>query len=440
MSNLKQILVSTIVIAAAVTVVVAWQVASPKPGETMAMEGHNHAAMAAAGGNELRSVSLNAEAKRRIGVTFAMVERKPFRRTVNTVGNVTWDETRLFNVSPKIEGWVERLYVDFTGAPVEAGQPLIAVYSPKLVSAQEELILAHQLSESVAGTEARAGRNADDLIESARRRLRYWDIPDDEIERIEREGTPQKTLMLRAPASGIVVEKNVVEGARIMPGMDVYRIADLSRVWIDGEVFEKDLSLVRLGQRAQVTFEAYPGRHFDGVVTYVYPTVSIQSRTGRIRVELANPRMQLKPGMYAHLELTADEGRESLMVPRSAIHYTGERTLVFVRDADGMLTPREVTTGLVTGDDIEVLAGLSEGEVVVSSANFLIDAESNMGSSMQSMPGMEGMSGVESGGSDAMSGMAGGAEQMSPAPSGSMGHTVHTGPAASAAAAGGNIH
>jgi RND family efflux transporter MFP subunit len=219
--------------------------------------------------------------------------------------------------------------------------------------------------------------------------LRYWDIPDDEIARIEREGVPQKTLTLRAPASGIVVEKNVVQGMRIMPGMDLYRIADLSRVWIEGEVFEKDLSLVKLGQQARVTFDAYAGEEFDGVVTYVYPTVSVESRTGRVRVELSNPGLRLKPGMYARVALSAGDVRDALMIPRSAVHYTGERAMVFVREAEGTLAPREITVGLATGDEIEVLAGLTEGTVVVSSANFLIDAESNMGSSMESMPGID---------------------------------------------------
>jgi Cu(I)/Ag(I) efflux system membrane fusion protein len=393
MRNARQIVISVFLIVAAIAVVIAWQTRGDETPVVQDLAGHDHAAMAAAGGDELRPVSLDPESARRIGVTFAVVTRKPFRRTVSTVGNVTWDETRLVNVNPKIEGWVEQLHVDFTGAPVTAGQPLISVYSPMLVTAQEELILARRLAESVAGGAGRADRNASDLIESARRRLQYWDVPDDEIARIEREGVPRKTLTLRAPASGIVVEKNVVEGARIMPGMDLYRIADLSRVWVEGEVFEKDLSLVRLGQHAQLTFEAYPGEAFGGAVTYVYPTVSVESRTGRVRVELANPGLRLKPGMYARLELAADEGVESLMIPRSAVHYTGERTLVFLRDAEGMLVPREITTGLTAGQEVQVLAGLVDGDVVVSSANFLIDAESNMGSSMQAMPGMEGGSG-----------------------------------------------
>lgn len=348
-------------------------------------DGHDHAAMTA-GGDELRPVRLDAESARRIGVTYATATVRPVSRTVTTVGNVTYDETRLANVNPKIEGWVEKLYVDFTGAPVRRGQPLLAVYSPMLVSAQEELILARRLADQAAsGGGERASANARDLLESARRRLSYWDIPESEIRRIEESGTPRRTLVLNAPASGIVVEKMVVQGARIMPGMDLYRIADLSRVWVEGEVFEKDLSLVRLGQVARVSFEAYPGEVFTGPITYVHPTVSVEARTGRIRVELANPDLRLKPGMYAKVELAAGAESAALMIPRSAVHFTGERSLVFVRGRDGVLGHREVTTGLVAGQDIEVLAGLTEGEVVVSSANFLIDAEANMGSSMVDM-------------------------------------------------------
>ncbi len=382
MSTRKQILLSIAVVVAAIAVVGA--VAITQRGEpTIQAEagGHDHAAMVA-GGDAGRPVRLDAEGARRIGVTYATATRKPFLRTVSTVGNVTFDETRLSNVNPKIEGWVEKLYVDFTGAPVRAGQPLLAVYSPMLVTAQEELILARRLADDAAarGSE-RAMTNATELLESARRRLRYWDIPAETIRRIEESGEPQKTLVLQAPASGIVIEKNVVEGTRIMPGMDLYRIADLSRVWVEGEVFEKDFTLIRLGQPVEVTFEAYPGEVFTGRVTYVYPTVAVEARTGRIRVELANSDLRLKPGMYARVTLQSSERREALLIPRSAVHFTGERSMVFVRGPDGALLPRTITTGLVAGNEIEVLAGLEEGEVVVSSANFLIDAESNMGGS-----------------------------------------------------------
>lgn len=390
MKTRKQIVLSLALVGASLIVVAAFMFAGGEAKQEEGAGGHNHAAMTAASGDELRPVRLDTDGARRIGVTYATVMRKPFTRRVSTVGNVTWDETRLANVNPKIEGWIERLYVDFTGAPVRRGQPLLAIYSPMLVSAQEELILARRLAdEAAAAGGERATTNARDLLESARRRLRYWDIPEATIRRVEETGTPQKTVVLEAPAGGVVVEKMAVEGARIMPGMDVYRIADLSRVWVEGEVFEKDLSLVRLGQGANVTFEAYPGEVFTGTVTYVYPTVSVEARTGRIRIELPNPGLRLKPGMYAKIALeVGQDGRSALMIPRSAVHVTGERSLVFVR-SEGLLQPREVTTGLIAGDEVEVLAGLVEGDIVVTSANFLIDAEANMGSAMEPMNGQD---------------------------------------------------
>lgn len=386
MSTRKQIVLAASLIILSLLVVAGFTLTTRgEATQDQEMTGHNHAAMAA-GGDTAEPVHLDAESARRIGVTYATATTKPFVRRVSTVGNVTYDETRLVTVNPKIEGWIDRLYVDYTGAAVRHGQPLLSVYSPMLVAAQEELILARRLADqAAAGGGEGAAANARDLLESARRRLAYWDIPENQIRKIEETGTPQKTLILEAPASGIVIDKPAIEGGRIDPATDLYRIADLSRVWVEGEVFEKDLGLVRLGQSAAVTFETYPGESFTGRITFVHPTVSPESRTGRIRVELPNPDLRLKPGMYAKVELLADAERPALMVPRSAVHFTGERGLVFVRGADDVLTPREVSTGLIAGSDVEVLAGLAEGEQVVMSANFLIDAEANMGSSMTEM-------------------------------------------------------
>lgn len=389
MSNRKQIiLAAALVVMAIIVVAVVGLCGGDSTGGETAQD-HDRAAMARGDGAEQLPVRLDAASAARIGVTYAAVVRKPLDRTVKTVALVQYDETRVVNVNPKIEGWVERLYVDFTGAPVTRGQPLLDLYSPMLVSAQEELILARRLIDEIADDpESDAARRARQLYEASRRRLAYWDIPVDQINRIERGGEPRKTLTLRAPASGIVLEKNVVEGTRVMPGMDIYRIVDLSTIWIEGEVFEKDLSLVHVGQAARVTFDAYPGQTFGGPVTYVYPTVSLDARTGRIRVELANPGLRLKPGMYGAITLDASSAAV-LVVPRTAIHDTGERSYVFVRGDDDMLVAREVTTGLVAGNEIEILSGLEEGNTVVSSANFLIDAESSMGSAIGAMSGME---------------------------------------------------
>jgi Cu(I)/Ag(I) efflux system membrane fusion protein len=343
--------------------------------------------MSASAGGEQRPVTLAPEDARRIGVTFADVERRVLALSVETLGTVAYDETRLANVNPKLEGWVERLFVDFTGAPVRRGEPLMSVYSPMLVSAQEELVLAARLLREAG--EGRAADHARALLESARRRLAYWDVPEEEIRRVEETGVVTKTLTLRAPASGVVVEKNVVEGDRIMPGMTVYRIADLSHVWIEAEVFEKDLGLVREGQSATADFEAIPGRRFEALITYIHPTVSMESRTGRIRLELPNADGALKPGMYARISLGVPDAAPTLVVPRSAVLSTGSRSLVFVRSADGSLVARDVTAGRAVGRDVEILAGLDVGERVVSSAAFLVDAESNLGALTAGMAPMD---------------------------------------------------
>ncbi|MCG6988407.1 MAG: efflux RND transporter periplasmic adaptor subunit [Gemmatimonadetes bacterium] len=386
MSTRNQIVLSVVVVLAA-TALVAFKL---RPADTAStqqgMSGHNHAAMSSGGSDgEGEPVKLDTQGARRIGVTFAKVEHRSLPLFVTAVGTVTYDETRLATVSPKIDGWVEKLDVDFTGAPVKKGDPLMEIYSPALVSAQEELVLAARLARDAAA--GRPTENAQELLAAARRRLAYWDIPQDEIRRIETSGRTSKTLTLRAPASGIVVEKNVVEGDRIMPGMTVYRIADLSRVWIEADVFEKDLALVKDGQGALVTFDAYPGRAFTGHVSYVYPTVSVETRTARVRLDLANPDLTLKPGMYAQISLAVPPGPPTLVVPRSAVLQTGERTLVFVREADGTLVPREVTPGRTSGRQMELLRGVKVGETVVASAAFLVDAESNLGN--MAMPGMD---------------------------------------------------
>lgn len=389
MKTWKQITLSALVVFAALSVV-AFQLRDGEAAQVdEGMEGHDHAAMSA--GGEQGPVRLSEEDARRIGVTFAQVERRVLDLSVQTLGAVTYDETRLATVNPKIEGWVETLFVDFTGAPVRKGQPLMSVYSPMLVSAQEELVLAARLLRDAG--EGRATDNARGLLESARRRLAYWDVPEEDIRRIEETGVVTKTLTLRAPATGIVVEKNVVEGDRIMPGMTVYRIADLSRVWVEADVFEKDLGLVREGQSAAATFEAFPGQTFSARITYIYPTVSMDSRTGRVRLELSNPEQMLKPGMYARIVLDVPATQDAIVVPRSAVLSTGVRSLAFVRADDGSLVPREVTPGRTVGRDVEILAGLEPGETVVSSAAFLVDAESNLGALTAGMEGMDGMEG-----------------------------------------------
>jgi Cu(I)/Ag(I) efflux system membrane fusion protein len=300
------------------------------------------------------------------------------------MGRVTYDETRLSTVTPRVDGWVERLMVDFTGAPVREGEALLELYSPRIIAAQEELILARRLMGESSG---RAAENARELLSSARRRLAYWGVGDDQIHAIEESGEVSRTVTLRSPNHGTVVEKRVIEGDRVGPSTALYRIADLRRVWIEADVFEKDLSLVREGLEAVINLEAFPGRAFIGSIAYVYPTVSMEARTGSIRVEMDNPGLLLKPGMYANLRVSAPPRDPRIIVPRGSVLETGTRSLVFVVEEGGTLAPRQVATGLAFGDEVEILRGLEEGEYVVSSASFLVDAESNLGSAMAVMEG-----------------------------------------------------
>ena len=336
-------------------------------------------------------VMLTPEGARRIGVTYATASLQALAGSVRTVAQVTFDETRVKIIAPKIDGWVDRLFVNATGQRVAAGEPLLAIYSPMLVTAQQELLLATRLRQEVAGggDEARGGAN--DLREAARRRLLYWDIGPAQIAELERTGAVQKTLVLRSPVSGFVVEKNVLGGQKTMAGEALYKIADLSTVWLEGEVFERDLASVRLGAAVTVDLESFPGEHPTGRISYIYPTLNAETRTVRVRMVLANPGMRLKPGMYATLHIASASAGTAVTVPRGAVLATGGRALVFVRSKTGSLEPRAVTLGASTADLTQIVAGLNVGEVVVSSATFLVDAESNLGSALGGMGNMPGM-------------------------------------------------
>jgi Cu(I)/Ag(I) efflux system membrane fusion protein len=345
---------------------------------------------AVAGGDSLRSVAMTDADQRRIGVTFATVTEAPLAQEVRAVTQVVADESRLSIVTLKVDGFVEQLFVDRTGVWVAHGDPLFTLYSPMLVSAQAEYLVARGLGDSVASGQRTASAGAAGLQEAARRRLRYWDVPEELLGTLDATGVPQRTVTFASPTHGIVIEKLVVAGQRVMAGEPLYRIADLSTVWLEGDVFEQDLPVIGLGLTASVELEALPGESLSGRVVYIAPTLDPATRTARVRVELPNRGLRLKPGMYGTMRLRA-AARTVLTIPRSAILLTGDRAVVFVRAPDGMLVPREVQLGLSTGDRTEVRAGLRAGEVVVASATFLIDAESNLGSALGGMAGMPGM-------------------------------------------------
>lgn len=340
--------------------------------------------------DSLREVRLPAADARRIGVTFAEVTRAPLGQPVRAVAEVTYDETTLVTVALKVDGWIERLHVGFTGQSVRRGAPLLDLYSPMLVTAQQELVLARGLAGDLSTGAAEARQGADRLAESARRRLQLWDVPPEAIAKVERTGEPSRTVTFRAPTTGVVLEKLVQEGQRIMAGDPLLRMADLSTVWVEGEVFERDLPSVHVGEMATVDFPALPGESRRGRIAYLYPTLDPATRTARVRVALPNPGLTLKPGMYATLRFTpvADT---ALTVPRSAVLVTGERALAFLKRAEGAYEPRAVVLGRTTEDRLEILSGLEAGDSVVASGTFLLDAESNLGTIMGGMGDMPGM-------------------------------------------------
>lgn len=331
------------------------------------------------------SVVLTAGQIAEFGLTFGTVEMRMLETEVRTVGTVTFDETRVAQIAPKFGGFVERLHLAYTGQPVRRGQPVLEIYSPELVAAQQELLVARRLDRTmddsrVPGVPAAAS----DLLGAARRRLQLWDVSEAQIEEVLRSGRVQRTLTVYSPASGVVVEKKVVSGQATIPGEALYTIADLSEVWIDLEVREADAANVRVGAGADVEFTGLPGRPLKGRVEYVYPTLQEETRSIRARVSVANTGGALKPGMYATVIVRAPT-RRALAVPSSAVLRTGQRNVVFVEMGAGRLMPHEVEIGRITGDLTEVLSGVEPGQRVVTSAQFLLDSESNLAEVMKAM-------------------------------------------------------
>jgi Cu(I)/Ag(I) efflux system membrane fusion protein len=360
-----------------------------------AMDGMDMEGMSMGGMSTDGSIRLAPGEVATFGITFGSAEVRPLTKRIRTVGLVEFDETRMAYVSPKFGGWVERLYVDFTGESVRKGQPLLEVYSPELVTAQEELLLAARMAESVGDSEVEnVAAGARDLLESARRRLLYWDISDAQIRRLLETGEVRKTLTLYAPVSGIVMEKAVFEGQAFQAGKNLYMIADLSEVWVNAEVFEADAALVREGMPAAVTIAALPGRTFSGRIEYVYPTLEDRTRSMRARIALPNPGGAIKPGMYATVQVASEQG-QTLTVPASAVLYSGERAVAFVDMGVGELMPHELTLGTRGEEYVEVLEGLEPGQRVVTSAQFLLDSESNLAEVMKAMMAQMNMSDME---------------------------------------------
>lgn len=324
-------------------------------------------------------VKISTEKIQKLGVRTEVAALRELTRTVRAVATVQADERRLYTVTPKFEGWIQRLYVNTTGQAVRKGDALMDIYSPELITAQQEYLIATKGVKSVEGGGQEVRADMQRLAESALQRLRNWDISEIELQRLQREGKVRQYITFRSKANGVVLEKPSIEGKRFMPGEVLYQIADLSRVWMLADVFEQDLGMVHQGQMATIRVDAYPDKVFNGEVAFIYPKVTPETRTAIVRIKLPNPEGLLKPAMYARVEFASFHSKDKVLtVPDSAVLDTGTRRLVLVDLGEGQFDPRTVKLGMHADGYVEVLGGLKAGEAVVVKANFLIDAESNL--------------------------------------------------------------
>lgn len=341
------------------------------------------------------SIAVNPQTTQSIGVKTVTIRREALRRDLRTVGRVDYDEELVRDVAPKIGGWVEKQYVNYPGQLVRRGQALGEIYSPDLVATEEEYLntlhYAGALKESPLED---ATSQAQSLVGAVETRLRYWDISEAQIKALRERGRITRTMVLHAPFTGVVVKKNVFEGGYVNPGEAMYRLADISRVWVYADIYEYEAAWLRPGQEATMTLSYEPGSVYRGRVLYIYPYLKEMTRTLQVRMEFRNgTRLQLKPGMWANVNLKPPVARDALVVPLEAVIQTGKKNYIIVALGNGRFAPREISLGVQAGDSFEVLAGLREGERVVTSAEFLLDSESALQSAFNKMTPQHGEEG-----------------------------------------------
>ncbi len=318
-------------------------------------------------------IAINPVIEQNMGVRTAEARMAPLVNTIRTYGHITYDETKTKKVSSKVNGWIEKLHVNFVGEHVDKGDPLYEIYSPELTAAQEEYLTAVR-----AGKRLNEG-GGDFLLESARRRLLYFDVAEGEIEEIAKKGSVKKTVLVRSPFEGIVTAKNATDGASVRMGETVYELANLSTVWVEAHIYEYELNWIRKGLNAKMTLPYLPGEAYEGKVSFIYPFLQTQTRDVVIRLEFPNPDLKLKPNMYADVLIETKGEGEGLIVPSEAVIRSGEREIVFVAEGGGIFSPRETTLGMSLDDGmVQVLSGLAPGEKVVTSGQFLLDSESKL--------------------------------------------------------------
>jgi Cu(I)/Ag(I) efflux system membrane fusion protein len=332
---------------------------------------------------ETPQVEISSEQQQLIGVKTVKASLKPIPKVIRTVGRIEADERKQATINTKVEGWIEKLHVDYTGRYVKKGDPLVEIYSPELLATQQEFLgilkWAKQPDDKKKDDKLSLmlAQDAEAALDAARQRLRLWDISEDQIKQIEKTGKPVRTLTLYSPVSGFVTQKMAVQGMKVMPGEKLFDIADLSDIWIIADIYEYEMPFVKVGQQAKITLSYFPGKELSSKIDYIYPSISADTRTAKIRLTLPNPQGQLKPQMFTNVEIRISLGQK-LVIPESAVIDTGTSQVVYVDKGEGAFEPREVELGLRADGAVEVLRGVKAGEKVAFSANFLIDSEAQL--------------------------------------------------------------
>lgn len=331
------------------------------------------------------TVKISADKQQLIGVRTAEVKRETLARDVRTTAQVVADETRIAHVHVKINGFIEKVFIDYIGQQVKKGQPLFTLYSPDLVSTQEEYLIAKRGEKTLGNSPfAEVAQGSQSLLRSTRQRLKLWDVSDEQIKQLDESGQVTRTLTFYSPIAGVVMDRKAFPQTSVTPETELYTVSDLSTIWVNADIFEYEVPFVRLGQRAEMHLSYYPGKTWTGRVSFIYPTVDPTTRTVKVRMEFANADFKLKPQMFAEVELKVAYGNQ-IVVPQEAVLDSGKEQIVFVARDGGYFEPRKITTGAKLEGKVVVLSGLAAGETIVTSGNFLIDSESRLKSAMGSM-------------------------------------------------------
>jgi hypothetical protein len=329
------------------------------------------------------TVKIDPVTRQNMGVKTETVRIRTLSKAIRTIGRVDYNEKKVYQVHTKIEGWVEKLYADFTGKKVNKDDILLGIYSPQLVTTQEEYLLAKKFRDPLKKDNSTTA--SESVINLSRRRLEFWDVPEHQIKELDEKGVIIKTIHIHSPSRGIIVKKHVQEGMFVKPEMSLYTIVDISNVWVYADIYEFEMPWIEVGQTAEMTLNSYPGRIFKGKVSFINPYVESKTRTVKVRLEFDNPKWELKPDMYANITIKSMVSKDAVAVPKEAVLLSGERNIVILDRGEGKFAPKEVKIGVEAGGYYQILEGVKAGDKVVTSSQFLIDSESKLKEALSKM-------------------------------------------------------